>query len=294
MFTGKKITFLGAGNMAEALISGMIKGKLVAPGQICATDIDPKRLKYLELKYKVKVDSDNQKAASMADIIVVAVKPQVLQDVLGGLKLPSKRNRLVISVVAGTTIDTLLGQLPKDTSVVRAMPNTPAMLSEGVTALASGPGVSSKEIEQTESIFLSVGKVVRVNESLMDTVTGLSGGGPAYVYMVIEALTDGGVKMGLPRPIAQLLSAQTVLGAAKVVLESGEHPGRLKDQVTSPGGTTIAGVHELEKGNLRAIFMNAVESATHRSQELGLQSQAKDLKGWRQTRKSESSVSVKR
>ncbi len=280
--------------MAEALISGMIKGKLVSPAQICATDIDLKRLKYMEPKYKIRVSSDNQKAVSTADIIVVAVKPQVLQEVLGGLKLTSKRSRFVISVVAGTTIDTLRGQLPKETPVVRAMPNTPAMVSEGVTALASGPGVSSKDMDQTESIFLSVGKVVKVNESLMDTVTGLSGGGPAYVYMMIEALTDGGVKMGLSRPIAHLLSTQTVLGAAKVVLESGEHPGSLKDQVTSPGGTTIAGVHELERGKFRAIIMNAVESATHRSQELGRQSQGKDLKGWRQTTKRGPSVAAKR
>jgi pyrroline-5-carboxylate reductase len=155
------------------------------------------------------------------------------------------------------------------TKVIRAMPNTPAMVREGMTALAKGLGVSEDEMRLAREIFESVGRVVLIEERLMDAVTGLSGSGPAYVFQAIEALADGGVKMGLPRATAELLAAQTVLGAARLVLESGEHPAKLKDRVASPGGTTIAGLHQLESGRLRATLMAAVEAATKRSQELG-------------------------
>lgn len=271
MLKDKHITIIGAGNMAEALITGMLSSKVVDSGNICATDVDPNRLHEFERRFSVLTSSDNREASLTADIIILAVKPQVLGEVLIELDLPKRKNRIMISVVAGTSICQLSNQIPFQTSIIRAMPNTPAIVLEGVTALACGSDVSEEEFQNAEQIFLSIGKVVRVPESVMDTVTGLSGSGPAYVYTVIEGLIDGGVKMGLSRQIAHQLATQTVLGTAKLMLESGEHPGVLRDRVTSPGGTTMAGLHELEKGKLRATLMNAVESASLRSKELGLQ-----------------------
>lgn len=258
--------------MAEALLAGLVKSKVVESKRICVTDIDPERLKVLQERFGVEVSMTNQKPSAQADILILAVKPQVLDEVCSGLDSSSGKDRLLISVLAGTPIAAILNRMHPKTKIIRAMPNTPAIMLEGISALAAGPGVTEKEFEQAEQIFTSVGKVVRVKETLMDAVTALSGGGPAYVYMFIDALADGGVKMGLSRPIALLLAAQTVYGAAKMVLESGEHPGILKDRVASPGGTTMAGLHELEKGRLRATLINAVERATMRSTELGRES----------------------
>ena len=269
MLQGKKICLIGAGNIAEALVSGLLKGQVVQPSQIFATDVLSERLEVFERQYKVRVGSNNQKAAAWGDIVILAIKPQAIDEVLYELSLPFKEDRLVLSVAAGVPISRILAILHRQTRVVRAMPNTPSTVLEGATGLAGGPGVSSIQLQMAQAIFESVGKVVVVDESLMDSVTGLSGGGPAYVFVLIEALADGGVKMGLSRSDAQLLAAQTVLGAAKMVLESGEHPGALKDRVASPGGTTIAGLHKIEEGRLRATIMNAVESATLRSKELG-------------------------
>jgi pyrroline-5-carboxylate reductase len=199
---------------------------------------------------------------------VLAVKPQVLDGVLKevGAELAKA---LVVSIVAGVPISRITDACGQGGRVIRAMPNTPALVQQGMTALAIGDGVQEKDVASVRSIFESVGKVVPVEERLMDAVTGLSGSGPAYVFLTIEALADGGVKMGVPRAIAEVLAAQTVLGAAQMVLETGQHPARLKDQVASPGGTTIAGLHRLEQGGLRATLIDAVEAATRRSQELG-------------------------
>lgn len=269
MFQGKKICVIGAGNIAEALVSGLLKGQVVQPGQVFATDVRPERLEVFEQQYKVRVSSNNQKAVAGSDIVILAVKPQVMDEVLYELSVPFREDRLFLSVAAGVPISRILAILNRQTRVVRAMPNTPSTILEGATGLAVGPGVSSVQLQMAQAIFESVGKVVVVAEPLMDSVTGLSGGGPAYVFVLIEALTDGGVKMGLSRSDAQLLAAQTVLGAAKMVLERGEHPSALKDRVVSPGGTTIAGLHKIEEGQLRATMINAVESATLRSRELG-------------------------
>ncbi len=265
---GKKISIIGAGNMAEAIVSGLLKKGLVNASQICATDVDSQRLAHFRKTFKVRVSHDNQKSAKSSDIIMLAIKPQVMNKVLDGLDLSRGANQLIVTIAAGVPIATIISGLHPEARVVRAMPNTPAVVLEGVTALAGGPGVTAEQIKIAKAVFEAMGQVVVVDESHLDAVTGLSGGGPAYVYLFIEALADGGVKMGLSRSQAQLLAAQTVLGAAKMVIETKEHPCVLKDQVASPGGTTIAGLHRLEKGRLRGTVIGAVESATLRCQEL--------------------------
>ena len=264
-----KITFVGAGNMAEALIAGLLKAKLTEPSQIWATDVSKTRLESVETRFKVQVGTNNLEAAQWGDIIVLAVKPQVMDEVLVGLKNAGSPSRLFITVAAGYPMARLQSNIGSQVPVIRAMPNTPSVVLEGATALSPGAGVSTEQIEIAKEMFEAVGKVVVTEERLMDVVTGLSGSGPAYVYLMIEALADGGVRMGLPRQAAQLLATQTVFGTAKMILETGDHPGVLKDRVTSPGGTTIAGLHKLEQGGLRATLMNAVEAATQRSRELG-------------------------
>jgi pyrroline-5-carboxylate reductase len=264
-----KIALIGAGNMAEALVSGMLKARLTDPKNIHATDVDPSRLERFYSLYNIRGDSNNLAATQSADIIILAIKPQAMDEVLEEIKSVAASPRLFITVAAGYPIARVLSHLNPQAAVIRAMPNTPAIILEGVTALATGPGVSSDQNQMAIDIFEAVGRTVQIEEGLLDAVTGLSGSGPAYVYVMIEALADGGVRMGIPRQVAQTLAAQTLMGTAKMVLEMGDHPGALKDRVASPGGTTIAGLHKLEQGRLRATLMNAVEAATRRSQELG-------------------------
>ena len=255
--------------MAEALVSGMLKAKLTPPAHIAATDISGSRLEYLKKTFHIQVGSDNAEEAKRADVILLCVKPQVMDTVLSEIRGKLSPKQLLISVAAGYPLKRIQKCVGENLSVIRAMPNTPAVIQEGVTALAGSPGLSTNHLHLAQTIFESVGRVVNVEESLLDAVTGLSGSGPAYVYLVIEALTDGGVRVGLSRAVAGVLAAQTVLGAARMVLETGEHPALLKDRVTSPGGTTIAGLQQLETGRLRATLMKAVEAATNRSRELG-------------------------
>lgn len=264
----RSIAFLGGGQMAEALIGGLLASKVSEPQFICATDPVAARRDLLKSRFGIQVDEDNVKAAGGADLLLLAVKPQVLPAVLknAGSALAGK---LVVSIAAGVTTAWIQERVPAARAIVRAMPNTPALVREGVTALAHPPDLAADDLAAVRALFEAVGSVVSVEERLMDAVTGLSGSGPAYVFVAIEALADGGVKMGLPRATAQLLAAQTVLGAARMVLERGEHPAQLKDQVASPGGTTIAGLHQLEVGGMRGCLMAAVEAATKRSQELG-------------------------
>lgn len=254
--------------MAEALISGVLSSKGYKPEQIHVADPDTVRLDYLKRQYGVQISVTNHEAVVSGDVVVLAVKPQVTAEVLNDIG-DVMAKRLVISVVAGVRLSRIIEACGSQARVIRAMPNTPAMVSEGMTALAIGPGVGEHEVACARQIFESVGKVVPVEERFMDAVTGLSGSGPAYVFLMIEAMADGGVKMGLPRETASLLAAQTVLGAARMVIETGQHPARLKDQVASPGGTTIAGLHRLEQGGVRGVLIDAVEAATKRSQELG-------------------------
>jgi pyrroline-5-carboxylate reductase len=262
-----KIAFVGAGQMAEAIIGGLLAGHVCRPELLWATDPAPARRDRLKSQFAIRVGSDNRQAVAWADVVVLAVKPQVCAQVIAeiGGNLP---HVLVISIAAGITIRSISEQLAGAQRIIRAMPNMPALVREGITALAWTDAVTEEDKAIAHAIFQAVGRVLPIEERLMDAVTGLSGSGPAYVFQAIEALADGGVKMGLPRQTAEILAAQTVLGAAKMVLESGEHPAKLKDRVASPGGTTIAGLHRLEAGRFRATLMGAVEAATKRSQEL--------------------------
>jgi pyrroline-5-carboxylate reductase len=265
----KHIAFLGGGNMAEALIKGMILSGVAKAGQMSVVDISPERLEFLARTYDVAAGKSSRDAVTHADVVLLCVKPQVMDWVLEEIAPVADRSKLVISIAAGVTISRIEKALTGGPRVVRVMPNTPALVLEGAAALASGSRASHEDLSLAQQIFGAVGRAVVVDEKLMDAVTGLSGSGPAYVFTIIEALADAGVKGGIPRQLALELAAQTVLGAAKMVVETKEHPGKLRDMVTSPGGTTIAGLHELEKGRLRAVIMNAVEAATARSKELG-------------------------
>jgi pyrroline-5-carboxylate reductase len=267
----KKIAMIGAGQMSEALVAGLLASQVVDAAGVWATDINPERRDLIKQRFGIRVGADNREAASWADIIVLAVKPQTLDAVLAGLA-PVVDQKLIISIAAGIPISRLAAAGSSRTRLVRVMPNAPVLVREGATALAFGPNLSEEDCRSARTIFEAVGRVVIVEEHAMAAVTGLSGSGPAYMFMAIEALADGGVKMGLPRPVAELLAAQTVLGAARMLVETGEHPGRLKDRVASPGGTTIAGLHRLEQGRLRATLIDAVEAATKRAEELGRQS----------------------
>ncbi len=269
MLWAHKIALIGAGNMSEALIAGLLKAGRAARERLRATDVRAARCKEIQQRYQIQVSSDNVSAAKWADIVILSVEPQVMDEVLHGIRGALNPKHFLVSVAAGYPIARVLRHAGRTAKVVRAMPNTPSSVLEGVSALVLGPGLSEQEASLARAIFECVGKVIFVEERLMDAVTGLSGSGPAYVYLMIEALADGGVKMGLARPVAELLATQTVLGAAKMLMESGEHPGQLKDRVASPGGTTIAGLHRLEQGRFRATLIAAVEAATKRSKELG-------------------------
>ncbi|MBR8828022.1 MAG: pyrroline-5-carboxylate reductase [Gomphosphaeria aponina SAG 52.96 = DSM 107014] len=262
-----KLGMIGGGVMGEALLARLITKKIYAPEAVLVSEPQPQRRDFLQEKYHVRVTMDNQEVAAAAEVLLLAIKPQVLDAVVAGLG-DFGGNPLVISILAGVSLSRLEAAWAGK-PVIRAMPNTPATVGAGMTAIAFGKRVENKHISIAKSIFAAVGEVVEVPEYLMDAVTGLSGSGPAYVAIMIEALADGGVSAGLPRAIASQLALQTVLGTAQLVKESGLHPAELKDRVTSPGGTTIAGVAELEKAGFRSALIEAVLAAYHRSQELG-------------------------
>jgi pyrroline-5-carboxylate reductase len=263
------IAFLGAGNMAQALVRGAITRGGYAPSQIAVTDVRAEARDSLHHELGVQAFASNRDACEFADVLVLAVKPQVLGHVLGEVGHHVNPKTLVISIAAGVSISRLSLLLSGHERIVRAMPNTPAMVGEGATALAKAASASEQDYEVAHKLFASTGLVVRVEEYLMDAVTGLSGSGPAYGFVAIEALSDAGVRAGLSREVAIKLAAQTLLGAAKMVLETGEHPARLKDQVTSPAGTTIAAIAALERLGFRHALMAAVEASAARSKEMG-------------------------
>jgi pyrroline-5-carboxylate reductase len=266
---GTTIAFLGAGNMAEALVKGLLRAHVASPSEIICTDRRAERGPELTHKYGVRFQKDNLAAAREAGIVVLSVKPQAMNKLLEEIKPALDQTKLVISIAAGVPIKAIERQIGHGIRIIRTMPNTPALVGAGATALAPGEHATEADLAQARALFEAVGMAVVVEEPLLDAVTGLSGSGPAYIFLIIEALADGGVKAGLARDQAQELAAQTVLGSAKLLIETGEHPGRLKDQVTSPGGTAIAGLHTLEAGGLRTTLMDAVEAATNRSRELG-------------------------
>jgi len=265
----RRIGMLGAGNMAGALIRGLLASKSVTAAQIVASDVRADHLKQLEAEYGIKTYVDNRQLATWSNLVVLAVKPQVVDRVLDQMADAFAPDTLLVSIAAGVPIRSLEARLPSHVRVVRAMPNTAAIALAGATGIAPGSRATQDDIDVTQALFAAVGRSVVLDESLIDAVTGLSGSGPAYVMVMIEALADGGVKVGLHRDTALLLAAQTVYGSAKLLLETGEHPGRLKDMVTSPGGTAIAGLHTLESGGVRRTLIDAVESATKRAIELG-------------------------
>lgn len=269
MSIDSKIAFLGGGNMAEALIRGMLASAVVKAGQVIVNDVSMDRLEHLKSTYGIIIDKSTKDAAAGADIVFLSVKPQIIDLVLSKIAPVADGKKLVISIAAGVTIARIEKMLTGKPRVVRVMPNTPALVLAGAAGIAGGASATPEDLETAKQLLGAVGTSVVVEEKLMDAVTGLSGSGPAYVFMIIDALSDAGVKAGLPRQLALELAAQTVYGSAKMVLETKEHPAKLRDMVTSPGGTTIEGLHALEKGKLRATLMNAVEAATSRSKELG-------------------------
>ena len=265
---GKKIGFLGGGNMGEALIRGIVKTGIVPPQELFVTDVRLDRLEELSRMYGLHTLSDNALLVRRVDVVILAVKPQILKAVLQEIA-PATPGKLLVSIAAGVSTTEIRRHLPAGTRLIRCMPNTPALVLEAATALARGRDLAPGDLETAQAIFEAVGRVVVLEEEHMDAVTGLSGSGPAYIALVVEALADGGVKVGLDRQTAMTLATQTVLGSARLLLETGAHPGQLKDMVTSPGGTSIAGIHTLEAGGLRRTLIDAVERATLRSRELG-------------------------
>jgi pyrroline-5-carboxylate reductase len=265
----KTIVFLGAGNMAEALIRGLVHGDVVTPGNIVASAPRAERLEALEKAYGIATTRDNTVVARRAQVLVLSIKPQIMERVVHEIAAHVQPGALVVSIAAGVDTATLEELLPEHARVVRAMPNTPALVRAGATAISRGRHATDADVAEVKLIFDAVGLSVVLDEGQLDAVTGLSGSGPAYIFLILEALADAGVKVGLSRRNAQQLAAQTVMGSAKLLLDTDEHPGKLKDMVTSPGGTAIAGLHTLEQGGLRTTLINAVETATKRARELG-------------------------
>lgn len=265
----RTIAFLGAGNMAEALIKGLLRAGTARPDALIATGRRSERIDELQRTYGVRGSLDNLSAAQEAEVVVLAVKPQAMDQLVVQVAPALDHRKLVISVAAGVPIAALERRLGAGARIIRAMPNTPSLVGAGACALSRGEHASEEDLAIATRIFQAVGTTTVVEEGLLDAVTGLSGSGPAYIFLIIEALSDAGVKVGLPRYTAQKLAAQTVLGSAQLLIETGIHPGQLKDQVTSPGGTAIAGLHTLEAGGLRTTLINAVEAATRRAKELG-------------------------
>jgi len=271
-WSSHRIAFIGTGQMATALSAGFVRSLLKAD-QIAGYDPSEAARKTFAEKTGegVTVTGDLSTVLKGATIVILAVKPQVMAEVLASISHAITSSPLIVSVAAGITIQKLAADLPTGTRIIRVMPNTPALIGKGASGLSSGAWSTPEDVQLVSALLQTTGIVEVVPESLLDAVTGLSGSGPAYVFQMIEALSDGGVKMGLPRAVATRLASQTVAGAAEMQLATGQHPAVLKDAVTSPGGTTIAGLHALESGGMRAALMSAVEASTLKSRQLGQQ-----------------------
>ena len=266
-----RIGFLGAGKMATALARGWLAAGLAQPERVIASDPLAPAREAFAADTGLRAVADNREAVAASDLLVLAVKPQSMKAVLAEISPVVTSRHLVVSIAAGVTLRQLAEGLGGERRLIRVMPNTPCLVGASAAAYSPGEAATAEDVSLVDRLLNAVGRAFRLPESLLDAVTGLSGSGPAFVYVIIEALSDGGVRVGLPRDVATALAAQTVFGAAKMVVETGTHPGVLKDMVASPGGTTIAGLHALERGGLRAALMNAVEEATRRSAELGKQ-----------------------
>lgn len=265
----KPLGIIGGGNMGEALIAGVLQSGLLSPEEVRFFEPRIDRRDFLRDKYRVPSAKSNEDLVSYCPIIILAVKPQSVPEVLPEISRRLTRDHLLISICAGVPLDYLQSFCAVPVRMVRAMPNTPALILKGATALAPSPKAQAEDLSTAEAIFQAVGITAVVKESLMDAVTGLSGSGPAFVFAVIEALAAGGVKEGLSQEAALALTTQTVLGAAHLIQSTGKHPATLRDQVCTPGGTTIAGLYAMEEGGFRLALMNAVIAATRRSKELG-------------------------
>ena len=261
--------FLGSGKMATALAAGFIRAGLVSARQVIASDVSEAARASFAKEVGAKTTASNVEVVKFAGVLMLAVKPAQVAEVLAEIREQFTEKHLLISIAAGVPLAKLEAGLGASARLIRVMPNTPALVGASATAFAPGKSALAEDAELAQKLFSSVGLAIQLKEPLLDAVTGLSGSGPAYVYLIIEALSDGAVAAGLPREVATRLAAQTVLGSAKMVLETGMHPGELKDMVTSPGGTTIEGLHELEKGKLRGTLMSAVRSAAEKSKKLG-------------------------
>ncbi|MBL4637575.1 MAG: pyrroline-5-carboxylate reductase [Kofleriaceae bacterium] len=272
MLANKTIGFLGGGNMAEAILSGLLSQSPVEKSFLRVSDHNSSRLTTLETKYGIETESDNIALVKWADVIILAVKPQVLPLVLQEIAervTSGLQKKLFVSIAAGVSVDRIQSHIGQGVRIIRTMPNTPALVRAGATVLSPGKLASDSDMATARALFDTVGTTEVLSENKLDAVTGLSGGGPAFVFVMLEAMADAGVKLGLPREVALKLAAQTVYGSAKLLLDTDGHPGQLKDMVTSPGGTTIAGIHALERGGFRSTIINAIEAAAKRSAELG-------------------------
>ena len=265
---GLRVAILGAGKMGGILLQAFLKNNLLAPDQIVATVQHPERALALSAQFGVEVFTDNLAAAQRADVILIGVKPIQVPGLIETIKPALTKEKLVLSFAASVKTQSIEEASGIDLAVIRAMPNTPAMLAAGITALCAGRFVSEAQMAIAQRIFQTVGRTVVVDEKHMDAVTGLSGSGPAFLYIIIEALAEAGVNVGLPRDVATLLAAQTTYGSARMVLETGYHPALLKDAVTTPAGCTVDGILELEEGGLRVTLIKAVKRATQRAKEL--------------------------
>jgi pyrroline-5-carboxylate reductase len=265
---GLRVAILGTGKMGGILLQAFLKNNLVSPDQIFATVHHPERAQALSAQFGVEVTTDNLAAAHEADVILLGVKPIQVPGIIEQIKPALSPDKLVLSFAASVMTRSIEEGAGHDLGVIRAMPNTPAMLAAGITALCAGRFVSAEQMTIAQRIFQTVGRTVVVDEKHMDAVTGLSGSGPAFLYIIIEALAEAGVNVGLPRDVATLLAAQTTLGSARMVLETGYHPALLKDAVTTPAGCTVDGILELEEGGLRVTLIKAVKRATQRAKEL--------------------------
>ena len=266
--SGKRVAVLGAGKMGGILLQALLKERLLSAATTTATVQHTERARVLTDKLKIPVGTNNVAAVRKADIIFVCVKPPVVLDVVKEIRAAVTPKQLVISVAASVPTNLIEGGLRGNIPVIRAMPNTPCVVEAGMTALSKGKFADEKHIQLATSLFNVFGRTVVVDEKHMDAVTGLSASGPAYIYIILESLAEAGVKVGLPRDVATLLAAQTVMGAAKVVLETGDHPALLKDAFTTPAGCTIDGILELEEGKLRVTLIKAVVKAAQRAKEL--------------------------
>ena len=264
----KKLAVVGTGKLGEALLSSLLGAQLVPVSYVVATDADASRAHYIAHKYGIKATTDNRKAVAGADLVMICVKPQQVSEVLRAIRKSLAKHSVVISVAASVTTSLIEKDLDAGHHVVRVMPNTPCLIRQGMSAIAQGKHATPGDVQTAQTIFSAMGRTVVVEEKHMDAITGLSASGPAYVYMIIESLAEGGVKLGLPRELSTELSAQTLLGASAMVLHTGEHPAKLKDIVTTPAGCTIDGLLELEEGGLRVTLIKAVVRAAERAREL--------------------------